>query len=450
MFEYKAVVDTILNNIPYVNPKKLVPYRKKIDYDTYDVYEIPYDQYVWYLYQTIEWYNRDVTFDEKEGLVNIVFDMISYKSECNAHFSISDNNRYIRYGNLIFYYTDKGISGLKRLSESELKEVYSDLSTEYDTGDLQKDFKKGGIKTLIQFIQKKMEKCRFAAFPITLTIKDRGLHRNIIFAERVEDGKESKIVLNYYEPHGSAQQHIRSSVTTILENLEKYSEGEIIYNYAGVSCLQGAQTLSAPADIGYCIMFSLLWIYIVFSVVAYNINKGSYVPSIEWISKIEKYYTSQLGKKEIYGTVVSFAEKVFNRYIHKNYNTPEVRELFDQHFDEYINNNYFIGKMRIPVKRRQKYTSRDEYEIEQTSSSDSYSEEELKQLPREDPEITYESWQESKDEEDQNIKRNWYDYLKNKVLRKRTIGGECRKNSDCLSKRCKDNYCAAPLRSGLK
>lgn len=171
-------------------------------------------------------------------------------------------------------------------------------------------------------IVEKLRNCiPLIAVTFGMVIKGIGGHQNAILIENAAD----RIVLNYYEPHGTAQsfsgdrfyvQYLLRGIELIIQS--NFPNKVIIIKQA--SCPIGIQSYtlkdvkergSPSYDIGYCQLFSLFWVYL-----------NTYIT----LHAVNQQLTAQEGKRLPY---VFMNEKIYiaEQYFLKNYNVPRMYEL---------------------------------------------------------------------------------------------------------------------------
>lgn len=437
-FEYKSIIiDTIEDIKERKDPKSPVLFRHNLGNGKFDEYSIPYDKYVLLLFETILIYNNTNVGQRMDGLTKFLYNKVTNKRKeiCSYVLQIFPEKKKIEY--------------------TEIRENKSrvEKSIQYN-----EDF-----STLSNLIYKRAKKCQFTAISVDI-YTESSAHRNVVLCEY--DNSSKKVMLNYYEPHGTLKGFSKKyGIIDILDKLKKDSNGFINYNYNNIACPYGIQSELYGLDIGYCVMFSFLWIYIVLEIIMYNLQHNTYIPSYNWIGKVEEYYLDRYDKYSLYGKTVTFAGNIFVDYIESNYNDQQ-KVILDGYIYRYIQQNtHEFKKVRSNVRYRNVKN------IDSNNSSDSEDDSlslESKDNSEDDPEVTYESWRKAKlkesgyddikVEDEENIlteeidkEGRWYNYLKSKIYGNK-IGQLCRKNSDCISKRCiqsaDGNYCGASVRSG--
>lgn len=299
--------------------------------------------------------------------------------------------------------------------------------------------------------------CQFFTIKTTIVLGNEG-HSNIIFCERVND----KIILNYYEPHG----HVRIKIAKMLErifriwnvrgsggseNLDNLTENAnhpvFVLNYATGNVV-GAQT--EVDNIGYCVMFSLFWIYVVLKIIKYNLDRNSYIPSTKWINEVEDYYLRLVSPfpDKFFEIIITFAITMFNDSI-ASLPEKERKKILRSLKPELPFRNVSVESKEV-----------ESFEMKEENDKPDYGMKRLTELAEEDPEYTYESWEKERRRENVKMKQAWNDFKMKRAYKneeytpKLRLGMNCLRNSDCESRRCKHDiegaYCAAPLRSSRK
>lgn len=287
-FVYKPVIKSIVKNLLHRRkhelPKDLNKRIPVKDFKEGKYTTLSYLEYAMYLYQGIE-----KTTSVNIGFLNKMYvDILSeqkvYPVDIKCSISI-----YIVYPDMIHVKDGKSFK-----INSEMKEFG-------------------------EYILELSEHCKFFAIYTSLVTKVGG-HANMIFGENISSTDaigdkmtNNKTVLNYYEPHGT--KFFTKEIASVLDKIQRSSNGKIITNYYGMSNYIGAQLYSLDS-VGYCVMFSLFWIYLVLNIVVYNINNNSYIPSTFWIDEVEYYYMKLLTRRDIMDIIVTFAIQQFNDFIH--------------------------------------------------------------------------------------------------------------------------------------
>lgn len=307
------------------------------------------------------------------------------------------------------------------------------------------DIKK--IKQIHNYIRKISKKCGFFVMEVTIQT-EKTAHLNIFFGENVND----KIILNRYEPHGVTHSEKDDQVYQVMDQLFYFAEDFEAIEPENKH--QGAQTHSNDR-IGYCVMFSLFWVYVVLNIIKHNIQRGSYKPSPEWIDNVEKYYIKSTSSTEMMAMVITFAIIMFNNYIASLPSSKQKNVLERVH--EYAT-DYMSDDKKHSYEKVENDVSNDDLKLEDEVNKSDYSRKELIRLARKDPEYTYESWENARIKEDRELKAAWDEFKmrrgynpKTKYVPKLRMGEKCKENNDCFSKRCKydedekESYCAAPF-----
>jgi hypothetical protein len=297
-FDYITPIKDIFDSLEPIDPKQEIPYEIKIENETYR-YNIPTDLKIFHLFHSIEQTSKVglSSFILKNMLSDMPVKSLDKIKQCTFRIFINVIEGTIEYDDF-----------------PRLHRIWYSKNT--------------SLAHLINFILKKVTECgSFSIISIVIYGKDKNddiKHRNIILAELIPESfrteNSPKVVLNYYEPYGNIKDMAKPVLKKILKKIQKDSEGKILVNYKNVSCPRGGiQTHleNQDLDIGYCIMYSYFWIYIVLKIIIYNIGRGTYEPSINWISEVEKYYVIFFPYKKLYSKVVSFADTVTKKYLEK-------------------------------------------------------------------------------------------------------------------------------------
>jgi hypothetical protein len=295
---------------------------------------------------------------------------------------------------------------------------------EYKNKILVKDFGKF-IDALFDFSNDKP----FFVIDVTIDYGDQDSdHQTVIFCEREETKKI--LYLSYYDPHGYRGIKRFGVIPKMLKKIQKVSGNTILTNYK-LSEL-GIQIITKD-EIGFCVMFSCFWIYIIFSIIFYNVEKGTYITSNNWIDKVENYYNNLLNPGELYDSIVSFSYYFYEKYFVDN--VVNVFEEQKKHLQQFLSTSTEEKDIKLD-ERRKNYQ-----EIKQPENESLYSKSQLKKLRKINPELTYESWEKRRLKELNKIKK-----VKNEIKRRKAlIGDQCLKDQDCFSGKCKitqeESYC---------
>lgn len=292
-FQYKETINSIIEKFSKgaIKPKKIVPVQIKNH-----TYHIPKDLDLFFTFHGIEG-ESDV------GLAPVIYELLT----------VPLKNKYNCTFRLYINITEKTVewdSGEKDSGVNRVWYYYKNPET---------------LIPVINLILDQSKKCgSFSTIPVIIYGRNSYgkeiAHRNIILLERIPKNLKdhTEIVLNYYEPYGSVDKKGASKfIATVLNQIERASKGRIKVNYKGTSCpLGGIQTKMerGELDIGYCIMYSYFWIYIVLSVILDNLEHGRYESSINWINEVERYYANK-SPEILYKACVNFADWLVKNYM---------------------------------------------------------------------------------------------------------------------------------------
>lgn len=384
-FEYKSIIENIINKYKrqtkYIpkNIKKILKYtyvhEKPEEYKNFPVemrsdLDIPYDTYVNILYQSLP---------KGDELIKIIYKEVIDDSEKKDDSSSRD----------IF---DIDCLDTLYIQNNKIKLNNNDIN----------------IPEFADFIYKKSQTCKF--FVMNLSILDEDFpHQNMLFFENVK----GSIILNWYEPHGGKPKYFE-----IFGDVSKVYKGNFIISY---NLNSGIQTKTTEYDIGYCKMFSLLWIYIVLSIIKYNIENKTYIPSPYWINNVELSYIN-IEPKILYKVIVTFAISLFNNYI-ATLDKSEIKTIFEN-----VESQLLITK--LPLTEHDPYL----YQQKRNDEKGDIKEEKTKHYK-----LTFEQWEELRKIELEKIKNGFREFIGKRGYA--LIGDECVKNIDCYSNNCEDGFC---------
>lgn len=147
-------------------------------------------------------------------------------------------------------------------------------------------------------------------------------HRNLV----IFSGDDSKIYAYLYEPNGNFTNHkdyviqkMHVGVTEFLKVLSSRLENvslEIVDN--DKTCPVGLQ-LKSKEKYGLCVMFTYLWMYVVFKLVHHNVSLN------DAIGKAEEAIIAALTEKHIVSTVFNFALHLVDKYMTLEQYNPTAR-----------------------------------------------------------------------------------------------------------------------------
>lgn len=418
-FEYKNVIDEIFETYSRRRaqlPKNIKTRLSSSVVDNTKRINLDYDRYAHVMYQAVLQF-----FGKKNN--SLAFSRYIYES------ILQNNKADICTYDIVIY----PMSRLVEYGDDSTRARYGPKRNKIDDSKYMTDF--------YEYILEKTKPCRFSVIFVTLVFPNGGAHADMIFVENLLD-TENTIVFNYYEPHGYEKLIGEFEMLDFLEDLQKASNNVIYVEYKLTEEL-GSQLYSKD-DTGYCVMFSLFWIYVVLNIVMYNLINNTYEVSVLWIDKVEKYYIEKMESKKLYEIVVTFAIELFNNTI-ENFSTKDQEIIWryigkrlteDKHVHIEKNrqdSRYYIDQYLNPERdfyRDYLYGTENKEDKEEKS----YSNKELES----DPELSYEAWQKAVNAEKRLI-RAWKSF-------KNPLGTMCNQDEDCFSDRCvrdpDGNYCS--------
>ena len=394
-------------------------------------YEIPYDIYVQYLYREIENVNYNIHHDNKEGFTELVY------SNILSHLPLEAQQIYVK--------SIEHCSSHFRVYATESKVSYG--------GNIKLEYKnKGDINALGESVLDRIKDCgSFIAIPVDIEMVEKLAnkpskilrHRNMIFIENIP----GHITINYYEPHGSVGGF--SETANIHEFLENLVSGmksasinmslntKIYLNVKEASCPTGMQSITAKYDIGYCVMFSLFWLYSVLSIVMTNISTHTYEPSSLWIKRVETYF-NKIDPPTLYNIVVAFAGNIFNNYIAENYDDQSA-EILQRILKREITNNidikkYLVNTIPMTATEFKSMRTKEKKEIKARTLTATFPERTIED--ENDPELSMEAYEQmlQKEREEEQSSRSLYQRI---TRVQKTIDENCDNNEECISGCCK-------------
>ena len=118
--------------------------------------------------------------------------------------------------------------------------------------------------------------------------------------------------------------------------METESKGKIISNFNKSTSNIGLQSLTSEFDIGFCMIFSYFWLYCVLCIIIYNVQRGTYTNSKEWIEYLERIIIKNTKNSMLfYSKIVKFTETITMNIVKKMNNTNKY---------EYIEGRYIYLK----------------------------------------------------------------------------------------------------------
>jgi hypothetical protein len=228
------------------------------------------------------------------------------------------------------------------LSEITVIEDPENVSVIYDGVSYKnrKDLEKIKCPKFFDTLEEKTRTCKIVMIPLVVAVKAGPSHQTLIFMYR---GGDKKIIMGGYDPQGFKADHAMSNLfARFLDGVEStFNDMEIgahIYNlHLGPACPIGLQTVSGDR-IGFCIMWSYLWLYLVGKAVS-DIPKLKPKDFMEIITNIEKYtvdYTYRVPGLTLQMLIYNFSVQVYNNYMHLHHGkiVKDFESEFFQHVTE--------------------------------------------------------------------------------------------------------------------
>lgn len=331
------------------------------------------DKYIWAVYQSIE------ELSEKNpttypGLIDMIY-FLTYSNyqHCTGKISIIIENNELSFNTL----------------KDNLWNPVGEL------GDYSHEFK-SFVDNLVKRVQE--SDCPFTTlfFTVEGQVKDyKFVHQNIIIIFK----QEGKIHIAIYDPHGvKAIKPIRKTSNKFLQQIQNLKPDIFVIRPRFiVSCPIGLQKY-ANDNFGWCIMFSLFWLYCVL-------------------------YISLKTKNGITINNIKLVEQILLQYA----KSPQLLYIMTKKFAVYVTNSYiqFITRNGNPNFNR-----------ELTK--------EVKRVIKSEPSIEKSKYKKHKKMSSKKEQTQYYKTLskhaKEKSNRKQD-GASCKKDDDCLSDICKQNKC---------
>lgn len=300
------------------------------------------------------------------------------------------------------------------------------------------------ILAFSNIIENLMKRKNFLIISLTKKpINQQLLHSNMIFVEKI--GK--LLIFNYYEPHGSIEFSRDIFINKFFEKLENVNSNFYLVRN---SIYPGIQKITED-NLGLCIIFSHLWLYIVLNICFYNIKNKTYKTSNFWINNLEKYYVEDLqeNNKILYKIAICFGIELINEWL-QNLSKKNI----------YL----FLEQLNLDFSQEIEIKEVKERGIDYEEKNENYTKKDFEKAREESSEITYEDWENKREKEIQeykfieekiknNIQENWKFFLKNrgyriengKIKLGKLMGENCNEDNDCFFKKCKidkkENYC---------
>jgi hypothetical protein len=337
----------------------------KISLPSTDVKLSP-EKYIWLMYQAVD----NMSIENNKTYPNMIELLFYITSSTNQHCT----------GTINFYYDSMEL-GLETSPRFKIKDnnKFTDKFTDF-VGEFAKRVRESN--------------CPFTSLSVILSW-DNNAHANILLAFKDKDS--NKIFLVLYDPHGSKlDSSIRKTSNALLKSIKECDSNFVVLSRKNISCPIGQQSY-ANDTMGYCVMFSLFWLYCVLKIS----KKSNYQIDINNIKYIEKSIirntSSSRGltkKPSLWNTILNFSMFLSNEYIGLLSKNPDF-------YVSYINS--FLVHYNYEYEKTLPYLYDDE----------SLTKEEIKSIERTSSGKT----------------KRKVDYEK------------CKNDNDCLSGNCKKNIC---------
>jgi hypothetical protein len=394
LFDYKTVIDRILTKYSRYSkelPKNIsIPLKHSVGNKNY---EIPFYEYIIWLSNFVFKYNLNI------------LDYIYRKNEINNVTGCVNN---------IFFPNESSFRINNKVVSYESKD----------------------FTNFVEQLKQQVRECKI--FVLGLGLREtKDPHFNVCFIEY----SNNNYFLSYYEPHGN--QGIKGDSHIFLQNLNESG-----FNININKDKFGSQHISGETY-GFCIIFGLFWINVVFEIINFNRKNGTYVLSEYWIENVESYYLSKITKENLLNVVLSYGVETINDYFALH---PKLYDAFLKYMEQVFE--------KKQVKNIINETKEND-EKRETSSLPSYKINEMTK-----PHLTYEEWEKEVRKENKEFSQvkdyikhkdlvnYWNEYIKHKgykiengnIVPGKRIGENCNLDSDCFSKKCfEDNdgekYC---------
>ena len=287
------IVKSYLEKFICHRPTKYCEYTDYIRQVYYRGYQIPVFEYVYSRYQAI----RAVLFKQDLTLSGFLEEEIFGKKKTLATGRIIINNKFLNIRNIICDYT----------SEDPRYNVFLDRLH----------------KRLLEY----------GLLAIETSIKVGKLsHSNMLLFYRNPD--TDRVTVIRYEPNGVFSPHkvIDNTLTNFLTILkERYTDRYgILEEVTGssVSCPVGPQGLSLTGKVGYCVMFSLLWLYVLMILIKEDMVQGEYDDIEELTKSIDNIILESTMDEDLNIIILNFANYVCDTV--DKYISEEQRESFEK------------------------------------------------------------------------------------------------------------------------
>lgn len=345
-------IDKVLQNIKKYDPSKIkfsIPGERTITTD---------QEWIWSAYQSIE------------------------------ELTVIDSRNYPTLLEFVYYLTDAASSHCtgQIFYKGEQGELYTNILGNFYINDYNK------MTKLSHEIEKRVRanRCYFTSIYFGIYGYDWG-HQNLILL--IYDKKLNKIRVAVYDPHGSyVDKKIQDVSNKFVDALVQVNSSFMKINRTDLSPKLGMQIYSCER-VGFCIMYSLLWLYCVISVTKTFNNRIT----INQIKYIDEYLIWKIMETDgMESTMLQFSTFIILKYI-ENLQPKSLRHL-----------HIFINK-KMPKTIKEIMTEKPKFKKAK------------KKLTKK--------------------QRNRLERLAMEETIRKINGSECESDNDCMSDHCVDGIC---------
>lgn len=338
--ELKQCIDKVFDS-----QQKIDPLKSHIFYDKDNIMSMTRWNYIWILYQTINSFS-DI-YNPYPSLIETVYSM-ALKTEEKVN---------------------KSCTGQITISPAPYFNIKTESGGFFSYVEANDEFNKFAI----EFVDR-VEKCKFTSLIINYdeykehnpeVTEDKGHVNALLIYNNKED-----IHIALYEPHGSScmehndfcqskVEHINLFLLQLKNILE--SRKLIIIEYPNVtlhprtsiSRLQGIQPSlreNKTTRVGYCLMYSLFWIYLVLH--CFDTIKDKDITTT--LTQVEKLVLNKRDITQIEFAITGFAVSVYNRYMENIFENMDEKKksFFLEKFEIMFRSTMIDQKIQTSRKRK--------------------------------------------------------------------------------------------------
>jgi hypothetical protein len=189
-------------------------------------------------------------------------------------------------------------------------------------------------RKLLAKINSNLKQCKGISLALISKDEDGAHHQNVLF---IYEDSIGKITFAVYEPGGQVELDTLPLIEYIAEKYAKTYNVETRVISHEISCHYGMQ--SYYDQVGYCVMWSLLWLYIVFMLI--QDERCTTEGAIDQAEHLIISYANRPGKdhgKFLYKIVVNFGMYIAQKHmeIMRKYETEKEYNTFIKYFEIYL------------------------------------------------------------------------------------------------------------------